>query len=222
MAGLPDAPHVDRRGTSRRPGLRQCLRRRNGQAPHAPPDTAVRRPEPPPADFPDEKHAHQARSQTGAVPPGCLLVVRKRRIRRAALGRSAPLPSRRFTAAAKMQEDGWPIRFRLDPMIPYQDDGETCEMATPGPSNGSTTSLPRWSRLGHSEPVRWAWRRRRKERPTYRPFRLPIGERPFGLQVPPPVRAAGRIYRFVIDRLDRKRSFLPCARRTCRCGRRSG
>jgi spore photoproduct lyase len=33
----------------------------------------------------------------------------------------APLPSRRFGAAAKMQEAGWPIRFRLDPMIPYAD-----------------------------------------------------------------------------------------------------
>jgi len=31
----------------------------------------------------------------------------------------APLPSRRFSAAAKMQEAGWPIRLRLDPMIPY-------------------------------------------------------------------------------------------------------
>ena len=37
----------------------------------------------------------------------------------------APLPSRRFAAAAKMQESGWPIRFRLDPMIPYYDGGET-------------------------------------------------------------------------------------------------
>lgn len=35
-----------------------------------------------------------------------------------------PLPSRRFAAAAKMQEAGWPIRFRLDPMIPYSEAGE--------------------------------------------------------------------------------------------------
>lgn len=37
----------------------------------------------------------------------------------------APLPSRRFAAAAKMQEAGWPIRLRLDPMIPYH-----CEEGT--------------------------------------------------------------------------------------------
>lgn len=30
-----------------------------------------------------------------------------------------PLPSERFTAAEKMKKAGWPIRFRLDPMVPY-------------------------------------------------------------------------------------------------------
>jgi spore photoproduct lyase len=33
----------------------------------------------------------------------------------------APLPSERFAAAKKMKKAGWPIRFRLDPMIPYPD-----------------------------------------------------------------------------------------------------
>jgi spore photoproduct lyase len=36
----------------------------------------------------------------------------------------APLPSSRFAAATKMQDAGWPIRFRLDPMIPYHDSSE--------------------------------------------------------------------------------------------------
>jgi len=31
----------------------------------------------------------------------------------------APLPSERFGAAARMMNAGWPIRFRLDPMVPY-------------------------------------------------------------------------------------------------------
>ncbi len=31
----------------------------------------------------------------------------------------APIPSERFSAAEKMKKAGWPIRFRLDPMIPY-------------------------------------------------------------------------------------------------------
>jgi len=33
----------------------------------------------------------------------------------------APLPSERFSAARRMKEAGWPIRFRLDPMVPYPD-----------------------------------------------------------------------------------------------------
>ena len=31
----------------------------------------------------------------------------------------APLPSERFETAEKMKRAGWPIRFRLDPMVPY-------------------------------------------------------------------------------------------------------
>lgn len=30
-----------------------------------------------------------------------------------------PLPSERFKAAEEMKKAGWPIRFRLDPMVPY-------------------------------------------------------------------------------------------------------
>jgi len=33
----------------------------------------------------------------------------------------APLPSQRFAAAKKMKKAGWPVRFRLDPMVPYRD-----------------------------------------------------------------------------------------------------
>lgn len=32
----------------------------------------------------------------------------------------APLPSERFAAAERMKSAGWPIRFRLDPMVPYK------------------------------------------------------------------------------------------------------
>jgi spore photoproduct lyase len=31
----------------------------------------------------------------------------------------APLPSERFAAAQTMKDAGWPVRFRLDPMVPY-------------------------------------------------------------------------------------------------------
>ena len=30
-----------------------------------------------------------------------------------------PLPSERFVAASAMKDAGWPVRFRLDPMVPY-------------------------------------------------------------------------------------------------------
>lgn len=33
----------------------------------------------------------------------------------------APLPSARFDAASRMKDAGWPIRFRLDPMVPFPD-----------------------------------------------------------------------------------------------------
>ena len=33
----------------------------------------------------------------------------------------APPPRRRLAAATRMKEAGWPIRIRLDPLIPYQD-----------------------------------------------------------------------------------------------------
>src|SRR5262245_31896784 len=36
----------------------------------------------------------------------------------------APRPSRRFAAARQMKDAGWPVRLRLDPMIPYQDGKE--------------------------------------------------------------------------------------------------
>ena len=37
----------------------------------------------------------------------------------------APPPRRRFEAAARLSAEGWPIRFRLDPMVPYEDGGDT-------------------------------------------------------------------------------------------------
>jgi len=47
-----------------------------------------------------------------------------------------PLPSERFAAAEKMKKAGWPIRFRLDPMIPY-----------PGWQRGYTEAIQRINAL---------------------------------------------------------------------------
>jgi spore photoproduct lyase len=35
--------------------------------------------------------------------------------------RGPPSPNARFNAAARMKEKGWPVRIRLDPMVPYED-----------------------------------------------------------------------------------------------------
>jgi spore photoproduct lyase len=118
----------------------------------------------------------------------------------------APLPSRRFTAAAMMREAGWPIRFRLDPMIPYHVEGgdwragyaETIgrinslvpEMVTVGALRASTMGLATAAEK-NGRPVDLFDYLSEKD-PSGFKYRLP-----FEQQV--------EMYRFVLDLLDRKR-----------------
>jgi spore photoproduct lyase len=118
----------------------------------------------------------------------------------------APLPSRRFAAAEMMQEAGWPIRLRLDPMIPYHDvqeswrDGyaETIErinnlgpeMVTIGALRASSMGLATAARK-NGRPVDLFGYLSEKD-PSGFKFRLP-----FDRQV--------ELYRFAIERLDRRR-----------------
>jgi spore photoproduct lyase len=118
----------------------------------------------------------------------------------------APLPSSRFAAAAKMQDAGWPIRFRLDPMIPYHDPGENWregyaetidrinhigpEMVTIGALRASTMGLATAAEQ-NGRPIDLFQYLSEKD-PSGFKYRLPFED-----QV--------ALYRFAIERLDRRR-----------------
>jgi spore photoproduct lyase len=118
----------------------------------------------------------------------------------------APLPSRRFAAAAMMREAGWPIRFRLDPMIPYHDAQEDWragyneaierindlapEMVTIGALRASTRGL--------------ATAAEKNGRPTDL-FDYLSEKDPSGFKYRLPFEQQVEMYRFAIDRLDRRR-----------------
>jgi spore photoproduct lyase len=117
-----------------------------------------------------------------------------------------PPPSRRFAAAAKMQESGWPIRFRLDPMIPYDEAGETWrdgyaaaldrinvlspEMVTIGSLRASTRGL--------------ATAAEKNGRPTDL-FDYLSEKDPSGFKYRLPFQQQVEMFRFALDRLDRAR-----------------
>lgn len=117
-----------------------------------------------------------------------------------------PLPSRRFAAAAKIKQAGWPIRFRLDPMIPYEDCGDTWtrgyaeaieringlapEMVTIGALRASTMGLVTAAR--------------KNDRPTDL-FDYLAEKDPSGFKYRLPFERLVEMYKFVLERLDRKR-----------------
>ena len=117
-----------------------------------------------------------------------------------------PLPSRRFTAAAKMQEAGWPIRFRLDPMIPYHEAEENWR-------HGYTEAVERINSLAPEMVTIGALRAstmglvtaaENNGRPTDL-FEYLSEKDPSGFKYRLPFEQQVEMYRFVIDRLDRKR-----------------
>jgi spore photoproduct lyase len=118
----------------------------------------------------------------------------------------APLPSRRFAAASKMQRAGWPIRFRLDPMIPYLTESESWrdgygsaierinalspEMVTIGALRASTRGL--------------ATAAKKNDRPTDL-FDYLSEKDPSGFKYRVPFDQQVEMYRFALDRLDRSK-----------------
>lgn len=119
-----------------------------------------------------------------------------------------PPPNRRFAAAAKMQEAGWSIRFRLDPMVPYADaetgqtwrdgygeaidriNGLSPEMVTIGALRASTRGL--------------ATAAAKNERPTDL-FNYITEKDPSGFKYRVPFDDQVAMYRFAIERLDSER-----------------
>jgi|SRR5579864_3203689 len=120
----------------------------------------------------------------------------------------ASRPERRFDAAARLASEGWPIRFRLDPMVPYEDTdaGQTWrdgygeaidrinalspEMVTIGALRASTHGL--------------ATAAVRNGRPTDL-FEYLSEKDPSGLKHRVPFEDQIAMYRFAIERLDRTR-----------------
>ena len=115
-----------------------------------------------------------------------------------------PPPSRRFAAASKIQRAGWPIRFRLDPMIPYVAESETWrdgysvaidrinalspEMVTIGALRASTRGLATAAKKNHRPADLFDYLSEKD--PSGFKYRVP-----FDQQV--------EMYRFALDRLDR-------------------
>jgi spore photoproduct lyase len=118
----------------------------------------------------------------------------------------APLPSSRFAAAATMKDAGWPIRFRLDPMIPYRESGEDWrqgygeaidrinslapEMVTLGALRASSMGLATAAAQNGRSVDLFAYLSEKD--PSGFKYRLPFED-----QV--------ALYRFAIERLDRQR-----------------
>ncbi len=112
--------------------------------------------------------------------------------------KGAPKPYRRFRAAEEMKELGWTIRFRLDPMIPYdgwqEDYAETIErinslkpeMVTLGSIRASNTLVAHTKRNGRNSSV----------------FHFLSEKDPSNFKWRIPYEQQLELYKFAIDRLD--------------------
>ncbi len=120
--------------------------------------------------------------------------------------KGTPLPSKRFDAARKMQDAGWPIRFRLDPMIPYQTADE-CWSDGYGEAVDRINSLnPEMVTIGalRASSMGLVTAARKNDRPTDL-FSYLSEKDPSGFKYRIPFEKQVEMYRFVLDRLDRKR-----------------
>jgi DNA repair photolyase len=118
----------------------------------------------------------------------------------------APLPSGRLAAAAKMQEAGWPIRFRLDPMIPYNDGEETWREGYSTAIEGINALAPEMVTVGalRASTMGLATAAAKNERPVDL-FDYLSEKDPSGFKHRLPFEQQIDMYRFALDRLDRKK-----------------
>jgi len=119
-----------------------------------------------------------------------------------------PLPSRRLRAAMEMKKRGWTVRIRLDPIIPYDENGEHWrdgyaqiidqinelgpEMVTIGALRATSTALGTVAaKNGRAADI----------------FRYLTAEKdPSGFKYRIPFDKQVEMYRFVVERLDRRRT----------------
>jgi spore photoproduct lyase len=118
----------------------------------------------------------------------------------------APPPSRRFAAAAKMKKAGWPIRFRLDPMIPYSEEAEGWREGYGAAIDRINSLAPEMVTIGalRASTMGLASAAGKNGRPTDL-FEYLSEKDPSGFKYRLPFESQVEMYRFVIDRLDRSR-----------------
>ncbi len=118
----------------------------------------------------------------------------------------APLPASRFAAAAMMQEAGWPIRFRLDPMIPYYDANEDWRVGYSEAIERINSLAPEMVTIGalRASTMGLATAAEKNGRPTDL-FDYLSEKDPSGFKYRLPFEQQVEMYRFAIERLDRKR-----------------
>jgi spore photoproduct lyase len=117
-----------------------------------------------------------------------------------------PPPGRRFAAAAKMQEAGWPIRFRLDPMIPYEAGNEHWKSGYKTAIDRINALAPEMVTIGalRASTMGLATAAKKNQRPTDL-FAYLSEKDPSGFKHRLPFEDQVALYRFAIDNLDRSK-----------------
>lgn len=105
-----------------------------------------------------------------------------------------------------MQEAGWPIRFRLDPMIPYHDAGEDWRVGYTRAIERINALRPEMVTIGalRASTMGLATAAEKNGRPTDL-FDYLSEKDPSGFKYRLPFEQQVEMYRFAIERLDRKR-----------------
>ncbi len=118
----------------------------------------------------------------------------------------APPPRRRLAAANRMKAAGWPVRVRLDPMIPYQDRSGDWRDGYANVIDAINDLAPEMVTIGalRASSMGLATAARKNGRPTDL-FEYLSEKDPSGFKYRLPFETQVEMYRFAIGRLDRKR-----------------
>ena len=118
----------------------------------------------------------------------------------------APLPSRRFAAAMRMKEAGWPVRIRLDPMIPYVNGDDRWQDGYLQAVERINALAPEMVTIGalRASSMGLASAAKRNGRPADL-FDYLSEKDPSGFKYRVPFETQVRMYQFALDHLDRRR-----------------
>lgn len=118
----------------------------------------------------------------------------------------APPPRRRLAAATRMKDAGWPVRVRLDPMIPYQDSATGWRDGYAEVIDGINQLSPDMVTIGalRASSMGLATAARKNGRATDL-FEYLTEKDPSGFKYRVPFETQVEMYRFALSRLDRRR-----------------